>query len=102
MLANCTSLWLDESGSLAILESAFCLAIFVVGVTAGIIAYRSQFIQELGDVAVALESLDQSYTTSVPSGGSMASSVFTDTTTLTDPIGTPPAGISLSVGPKGE
>ena len=37
-------------------------AILVIGVTVGLTSFRDQLAQEFGDVAVAIESLNQSYT----------------------------------------
>jgi hypothetical protein len=55
-------------------------------------------IQELGDVAVALDHLDQSYSFTVGT----VSSQYIDTITLQDPAGAPPACIGVCLAATAE
>lgn len=68
-----------------------------LGVIVGLTTIRDQVVQELGDISMALEALNQSYTTT--------SSTFTDLMTdfpTIDPAGTPPACLCLDVAASPE
>lgn len=67
-------------------------SIVVIGMVAGLSTFRDQMVQFFGDTAVALESLDQSYSYTV--GASM--SMYADPPpTVSDPNLAPPAGIDF-------
>jgi hypothetical protein len=89
----------DERG---IVEASvyMLLMLFVIGIgVVGFSTFRSQLVQQYGDLAVALSSLNQSYSFTV---GTMTS-IYTDPgTTLTDPMGQGPAGINVTVPPMYE
>lgn len=55
------ALWRDQSGETSILSLVLICAILVIGVTVGLTSIRNQLAQEFGDLAVAIESLNQSY-----------------------------------------
>ena len=78
---------------MASLEQIFLTTFLAIGVLAGLTTYRDAHVQELGDIAVALDHLDQTYTYTVNG----VTSQYTDTVTLTDPLGLPPAGMSVTV-----
>lgn len=77
---------------MATIEQIILTAMMSVGLLAGLVAYRDSYVQELGDVAVALDHLDQTYTYTING----VTSSYTDTVTLADPVGLPPAGISVT------
>lgn len=56
------ALWRDQSGETSILSLVLICTILAIGVTVGLTSFRDQLAQEFGDLAVAIESLNQSYT----------------------------------------
>jgi len=70
-------------------------AIIIFGSIVGLVALRDQIVQEFGDLAVALDHLDQSF--SIPGGAS-----YKDTPSLTDPVNEEPAGLDVEVPPLPE
>ena len=88
-------LWRDVRGEATIVATTLLYAILVFGATVGLITLRDQIVQEFGDLAVALDSLDQSF--SIDGGAS-----FTDSVSLTDPADAEPAGISIQAAPRAE
>ena len=95
--------WYEEDGVLSF-EWILLLTLLTIGVVAGISAARDAIIDEFGDVAQAMLSLDQSYTIDFPlnvdvhtiDGTSASDSSFTDALIYTDctrtnaPIGQDP------------
>jgi len=65
MAQFCRNLWRDECGALAGADYILALTILVIGGIAGLVTVRDAAVQNLGDIAVALESLDQSYTVEI-------------------------------------
>ena len=57
-----TALWNDQSGETSVLSLVLICTIIAIGATVGLTAYRDQVVQELGDLSVAIESLNQSFT----------------------------------------
>ena len=88
-------LWRDESGFVASTGWILFSAVFIVGVTVGMVALRNQIVQEFGDMAAALDQLDQSF--SIEDGAS-----YTDSSSFDDPIDAEPAGLSVQVSPVDE
>jgi hypothetical protein len=86
-------LWRDQRGEASAMAVILLYAVLVIGAIVGLVVLRDQIVQEFGDLAVALESLDQSYTI----GGEPQ---FVDSSSLSDPDGEPPAGIDLGVPPE--
>jgi len=78
-------MWCEDEGVLAF-EWVLLLTLLVIGIVGGVAAARDAIVDEMGDVAQAMLSLDQSYTIAFPlrivvhdatsSGGS--DSMFTD------------------------
>jgi hypothetical protein len=87
----------DELGSVYSTEMVLATVLLVFGVIAGLTSYRDAISQELGDTAVALDSLDQSfsYTITTTTGGGAVVRSFSDATVLTDLANTAPAGLDL-------
>ncbi len=67
-------------------------SIVVIGMLAGLSTFRDQIVQFFGDAAVALESVDQSYSFTV---GATTSLYEDPAPTVTDPNLAPPAGIAF-------
>jgi hypothetical protein len=89
-------LWRDERGITGAMGLLLLVTLVAIGAIVGLATLRDQIVQEMGDMAVALESLDQSY-----SGGPYGS--YTDPpTTLTDPLNAEPACMSVRVAPSNE
>ena len=93
-----SQLWHDDDGG----TYAFSVIIFttVVGIGAitGLSTVRDQIVQQFGDIAVALENLDQSYDAGIY--GSYTSSV--EPAPPVDISGNPPDGIAFSSAPSSE
>ena len=88
-------LWRDTKGATSVLGILLLYTIVVLGVTAGLVALRDQIVQEFGDLAVALDSLDQSW--------EAGDAHYDDEgPTLADPVDAEPAGISVQEDPLGE
>jgi Flp pilus assembly pilin Flp len=85
-------LWRDQRGEASAIAVVLLYTLLALGAIVGLVAVRNQIVQELGDLAVALESLDQSYTL-------YGEPQFVDEPGLTDAAGEPPAGIDLGVAP---
>jgi hypothetical protein len=85
-------LWGDESGFIVSTDLILISSILVIGLLVGLVSVRDQIVQELGDVAVAVGNLNQSYSfaahpvTFVSHGATytftVAGSNFTDTTDI--------------------
>jgi Flp pilus assembly pilin Flp len=96
-------MWKEEDGVLSF-EWVLLVTLLTIGIVAGLSAARDAIIDELGDVAQAMLSLDQSYTIDFPlnvdvhlvDGSSASDSSFTDALIYTDcdrtlaPFGQPP------------
>jgi len=96
-------LWQDEVGFLSATDYILATMILTFGAIVGLVTLRDSVIQEFGDVAVALEFLPQTYSVTIAlKNGSTKSFGYTDTNTLTDPVGQAPAGINLSLPPNQE
>lgn len=54
-------LWGDESGFVVSSDLILISTILVIGLLAGLVTLRDQIVQELGDVAMAVGNLNQSY-----------------------------------------
>ena len=84
-------MWKEDDGVLSF-EWVLLVTLLTIGIVAGISAARDAIIDELGDVAQAMLSLDQSYTIDFPlnvdvhlvDATSASDSSFTDALTYTD------------------
>ena len=108
-------LWKDEAGFIVSTELVLIATILVIGMVVGLATVRNHVVQELGDVALAIGSINQSYyytgvtgrlTGGDPANASMtAGSEFEDMTDFCDSPDqetTEPAGISVRLAPAGE
>jgi len=85
-------LWEDECGAIDVTMYMFLITMLVIGCVVGFSAVRTNLIQEFGDLSVALEKLDHSYSYSVNG----ITSTYTDTPTLVENLpGDPPAGLVI-------
>jgi hypothetical protein len=93
------NLWRDECGALAGADYILAITILVIGGITGLVTVRDAAVQNLGDIAVALESLDQSYTVTIEqSNGFMLTFGYVDPPIdpeLVDLPGQAPHGIEL-------
>jgi Flp pilus assembly pilin Flp len=83
--------WEDETGVISVGQALLMLTVVVIGMIAGLATVRDQLVQEFGDMAVALESLDQSYSMTING----VTTEFIDSTTLADPADDEPACIDI-------
>ena len=74
MRQNLLKLWHDTRGEASAASMLLLMTILALGAIAGLTTFRDQLVQELGDVATALESVNQSYSLS-------STSFFNDTNT---------------------
>ena len=95
-------LWRDTRGNMAPVDLILMTAITAIGVMVGLVIVRDGVVQEMGDVAVALDNLDQSFSASISLatvGTVWSASYIDDTATLTDPVGSEPACLNVG-GPQ--
>jgi hypothetical protein len=105
-------IWSDQTGSVASMDLILITTILALGTVVGLATYRNSVVQELGDLAAALGSLNQSYqfTGSTYDDGAgftveTPGSDYTDETDFCDGpdvAGQPPAGIDVLVLPSSE
>ena len=67
-------LWADEAGFVVSSELVLIATIAVIGMIAGLTTLRDQVVQEVGDVADAISSINQSYSFSGVTGHSSSTS----------------------------
>lgn len=94
-----TTLLRSEEGTIHAMGYVVLVTIIGIGMITGAVTLRDGIVQEYGDLSLALEHLDQSYSVVFPCG----LLEFDDETNLVpdDMAGDPPAGIDLSVAPTG-
>ena len=96
-------LWNDEAGFIVSAELVLIATILVLGMIVGLVSVRDQVVQELGDIALAIGFINQSYSfsgitghTSSTTGSWMDDSTdFCDETV--DPPSAPAACISVTI-----
>ena len=95
-------LWQDERGTTDFVALIFVTAIAAMGCLVGVAVIRDQVTQEMGDIAVALDNVDQSFSYDIVLNGN---SIFTNPpigytdnqATLTDVANAAPACLTLNV-----
>jgi hypothetical protein len=101
-------LWNDEAGFIVSAELVLIATILVLGMIVGLVSIRDQVVQELGDIAYAFATINQSYSFSGITGHTSRTtgSVMVDRTdycdTTPDTAGNPPACISVTVDAPNE
>tara|TARA_R110002095_G_scaffold159356_1_gene138169 strand:- start:11362 stop:11685 length:324 start_codon:yes stop_codon:yes gene_type:complete len=100
--------WNDEAGFVVSSELVLIGTILVLGVVVGLATVRDQVVQELGDLALAISNINQSYSFSGVTGhtSSVAGSIFNDELDFcdsnTDVSATEPACISVTFAASNE
>jgi hypothetical protein len=105
-----TQLWRDEQGFVVSAELVLIGTILVIGMIVGLATVRDQVVQELGDLALAIAQVNQSYSWSGITGhtSSVAGSAFIDTLDFCDDATDqtagedPPACIAIVEADPGE
>ena len=97
-------LWHDDRGTASIVSLIFITAIVAMGAIVGLVVLRNQVVQEFGDMAVALDQLDQSFSYTIRVGANtiLTASYADPAPTLTDPLDAAPAGLVLNGAPTAE
>ncbi len=102
-------LWADEAGFVVSAELILVATILVIGLIVGLTTVRDQVVQELGDLALAIGNVNQSYTYNGVTGhtSATAGSQFDDEPDFCeeggiDPTSLEPACISVQLGPDYE
>lgn len=92
------TLWNDECGAIDATASILLMTIFVLGCLVAFTAVRTNIVQEFGDLANALESIDQSYSYTV---NGVTSTYADDPAPAGNPPGTAPTGLDVAVAAQG-
>jgi hypothetical protein len=98
-------LWFDARGALAPIDTILVTSLTAIGAMIGLAVIRDAVVQEMGDVAVALDNVDQSFSGSIylSSVGTLwIASYADDAATLSDPAGAEPACLDVQVSPTAE
>ncbi|HBL43134.1 hypothetical protein [Gimesia sp.] len=90
--------WMDEIGSVSPFATVLLMTILLLGLLPGVVTLRDQIVQEFGDVAVAIESFDQSYSYSFNG----VTSEYIDSSSISDPVNEAPAGLDLTISATSE
>ncbi len=98
-------IWKDEAGFVVSTELVLIATILVIGMVVGLATVRNAVVQELGDVAMAIGNINQSYTYTGVQGRNNSSATagsafqdeldFCDQVNGDDLVNAPPAGISV-------
>ncbi len=94
-------LWRDTSGAVSAVSVLLLYTILILGMIVGLSTLRNQFVQEFGDLAVALDHLEQSWQVQY-SWEATPRGWIDPGPTLTDPDEEEPAGISVQKPPIDE
>jgi hypothetical protein len=98
-------LWLDVRGGIAPIDTILVTSLTAIGAMIGLAVIRDAVVQEMGDVAVALDNVDQSFSGTIVHAtlGTLWSASFTDDiATLSDPEGSEPACLDVQASPTDE
>lgn len=90
--------WHDDRGSIDAASYVFLVTVLGIGAIAGLSTFRDQVVQGLGDIALALDNVNQSYSVTIGT----VTSVYVDSVSGNAVAGTAPEGISLTVGATAE
>lgn len=108
----------DDAGMVQASSYILIVVLIGIGMVVGLGTFRDQVVQEFGDIAVSLESLDQSFSFTIvdPNNNTIKNVVFDENnppapvagpafpaaTPETNGAGTPPAGLSFAVPASNE
>lgn len=87
--------WRDERAAVTSASVILTYSILALGAIVGLVCMRNQIVQELGDLGVAFDNLDQSYSVDWDGDGTIDASYTDPGPTLLDPSGAPAASIEL-------
>jgi hypothetical protein len=87
-------LWDDECGAIDAAAHILLMTIFVLGCLVGMSALRTNVVQEFGDLANSVESLNQSYSYTI---NGVTSSYSDGPAPATNSPGTAPTGLNVVV-----
>ena len=90
-------LWNDESGVLDVSSYIVFVTVICLGTLCGWVTIRDQVTQELGDLSVAMQNIDQTFSLNYTLGTLVITSSFIDTVPGNGVAGVAPAGLALSV-----
>lgn len=95
---SAAKLWRDERGGVEYLSLMLITAIVSIAGVIGLSQIRDQVTQQFGDMAVALDNVDQSFSYTITIGATVLSASYSDPApTLTDPANAAPACLILNV-----
>ena len=84
--------WRDQRGESSAMAMILLTTIVAFGALTGLVTVRNHIVQEMGDFALAIENLNQSFTTS--------NATFVDLGPFpTDPVNAAPACLDLTISP---
>lgn len=92
--------WADESGVIDVTSMMLVVTLLVLGMIVGLSAVRSNIAQEFGDVAQALDRIDQTYSYTVNGVTSQYVDDFNFPSAQT--LNGQPAGVDVQVAPNDE
>jgi hypothetical protein len=95
-------LWNDESGVIQASSYLFFVTLLCIGTVCGWVTIRDQVTQELGDLSVAFQNIDQSFSLNYTLGTLVVTTSFIDDDAGNGVAGAAPACISLVVAGSGE
>ena len=91
--------WNDEAGFIVSAELVLIATILVLGMIVGLVSVRDQVVQELGDIALAIGFINQSYSFSGITGhtSSTAGSMMDDASDVCDSTADAPGASSVCI-----
>ena len=87
----------DESGLVNVSTYLLMMTVIAIGMIAGLTALRDSVVQQLGDVALGLEHLDQTYTINATFGTQVKMYGYQDAPAPNDPVGQGPEDIAVGL-----
>ena len=95
-------LWDDESGLVDVSSYLFFVTVVCLGTLCGWVTIRDQVTQELGDLSVAMQNIDQTFSLNYTLGTLVVMASFIDNDAGDGVAGAAPAGLNLTVAGAGE
>ena len=95
-------LWKDETGVIDASSYIFFVTLICIGSVCGLVTIRDQVTQELGDLSVAFQNIDQSFSLNYTLGTLVVTASFIDNDAGDGVAGAAPAGINLTVAGEPE
>ena len=90
-------LWNDESGVMDVASYIFFVTLICLGTLCGWVTIRDQVTQELGDISVALQNVEQTFSLNYTLGTLVKTASFIDNDAGNGVAGAAPAGLALNV-----